>query len=75
MEIPVEVLKAAKGLVDEFGQSFDHLGERDGVTYYAFAFPDRIVTGYPIVFAYRDGKPVEEIDGEDALDVVCSFVK
>lgn len=73
MEVPAEVLEAAKWLVDEFGQSFEHVGERDGVTYYEFAFPDKLPTGYPIVFAYQEGKSVEEIDGEDALDIVCSF--
>ena len=75
MEIPVEVLTAAKSLVDEFGPRFDHLGERGGVVYYSFLFPDKLVTGYPIVFFYEKGKPAEMITGDDALDLVCSFVK
>ena len=75
MEIPVEVLTAAKSLVDEFGPRFDRLGERGGVAYYSFLFPDKLVTGFPIVFSYEKGKPAETITGFEALDIVCSFTK
>lgn len=68
-------LEGRKGPVDEFGQSFELVGERNGVTYYAFVFPDKLVTGFPIVFSYEKGKPAETITGFEALDIVCSFTK
>lgn len=74
MEVPAEVLTAAAELVDEFGPSFLRLGERDGVTYFLFSFPDGLPMGFPIVYTYEKGKRSEEIMGEAAMDLVCSFI-
>lgn len=74
MEVPAEVLTAAAELDDEFGPIFLRLGERDGVTYFLFSFPDGLPMGIPIVYTYEKGKRSEEIMGEAAMDLVCSFI-
>lgn len=75
MEVPVEVLEAAKGLVDEFGSSFKYLGKYEGKDAFVFVFPDLTPYGFPFVYLYEKGKPVEKITGFDVLDIVCSFHK
>jgi len=74
MVFPAEVLTVAAELVAEFGPRFLRLGERGGMTYFSFSFPDGLPMGFPIVYTYEKGKRSEEIMGEAALDLVCSFI-
>ena len=74
MVFPAEILTAAAELVAEFGPRFLRLGERGGMTYFSFSFPDGLPMGFPIVYTYKKGKRSEEIMGEAALDLVCSFI-
>lgn len=73
MEVPNEVLQAASGLLDLYDPAFDLLGEKDGRTAYAFRFPAGASTGFPVVYLYAPGVPVEEIDGPDAVALIASF--
>lgn len=73
MEVPKEVITAAKSLVELYGQNFEFLGNKDGKDVYAFVFPDGVPSGFPFVFLHENGKPVRKVTGYDALDIVCSF--
>lgn len=53
MDVPAEVLTAAAELVAEFGPRFLRLGERGGMTYFSFSFPDGLPMGFPIVYTYE----------------------
>ena len=73
MKIPAEVMKAAKGLVDMFGPGFSYLGKKDGSDVYLFHLPADEETGFPFVFLYEEGKPVEKVTGTEALSIIASF--
>ena len=63
MEVPAEVLTAAAELVAEYGPSFLRLGERGGVTYFSFSFPDGLPMGFPIVYTYEKREKVRGNNG------------
>lgn len=73
MEIPVEVLEAAKDLVAQYGPSLKHLGVLDGKDVFVFMFPAGDVGGFPFVYIHEKGKPAEKVNGFDALEIVSSF--
>jgi len=74
MEIPKEVLKVAKGLVDEYGPRFEYLGESNGLQVFMFAFPDDVVTGFPSVFYYNEKeKTAFRVSGMMAVQAIASF--
>lgn len=75
MEIPAEVLKAAKALVAIYGPTISFLGERSGQQAYVFNLPDDEKVGFPSVFLYEKGKPVLELTGFEALDIIDSFAE
>ena len=75
MEVPAEVLEAASELVAQYSPSLKHLGVLDGKEVFVFMFPAGHVGGFPFVYLHENGKPVEQVDGFDALDIVCSFTE
>ena len=75
MEVPAEVLEAASELVAQYGPSLKHLGVLDGKEVFVFMFPAGDVGGFPFVYLYEKGKPVDQVNGFDALDIVCSFTE
>lgn len=72
MQVPESVIKAAHELVSEFGANFQHLGDYKGHDAWLYVFPEGQYTGYPTVYLAKDNK-AEEIFGEAALEIVCSF--
>lgn len=74
MNVPEQVKNEARGLIEQFGDSFEYLGNSEGAAYYMFKFPEDSTTGFPFVYQYFDGK-VFTITGFDALDIVNSFLK
>lgn len=65
-------MAAAAGLVEMYGPKFQFLGTRDGMDFFLFLIPEDQTTGFPSVYAYKDGQ-VLELPGEDAVDVMRSF--
>ena len=63
MVFPAEVLTAAAELVAEFGPRFLRLGERGGMTYFSFSFPDGLPMGFPIVYTYEKREKVRGNNG------------
>ena len=74
METPDSVKKAAKTLIDMYGDSFRYLGEYKGSEAFCFDFPKDACAGFPVVFLYKD-KTVTEVNGFDALDIVSLFAE
>lgn len=74
MNIPEQIKNEARLLIEQYGDSFEYLGNYEGQDAYVFQFPENSDTGYPFVYLY-DGKNVDEITGPLALDIIDSFVK
>jgi hypothetical protein len=73
MEVPSEVIKAAAGLVEMYGESFEYLGKSGDMDVYMFAFPDDELTGFPCVYLYKPGSPALAVSGMQAVRIVASF--
>jgi hypothetical protein len=50
-----------------------HLGKLEDKDVFVYMFYHGEVDGFPFVFLYEEGKPVEKITGHDALVIVSSF--
>lgn len=50
------------------------IGNRAGVDYYLFRFPEDTDTGFPNVIAYESGN-VSNITGFDAIEIVRDFMR
>ena len=74
MNIPESIIKAARELVEQYGSTFDHLGEYKGCQAYAFSFPNDSCTGFPFVYLLAPDGKVTEVTGFDALDIVNALV-
>lgn len=74
MEIPEEVKKEARYLIEEYGDSFEYLGTYQGQKVFLFKFPENIDTGFPFVYWYKNGMVFEET-GFDALNTIELFTK
>lgn len=70
--IPRKVLNAFESLIAMYGDCVEFIGNRAGVDYYRFRFPDNTETGFPNVVAYESGN-VSNITGFDAVNIVASF--
>lgn len=70
--IPRKVEHAFESLIAMYGDCVVFLGNRAGVDYYMFPFPEDIDTGFPNVVAYESGN-VSNITGFDAVNIVASF--
>lgn len=74
MNIPVQVKDEARELIEQYGDTFEYLGDYEGQEAYMFKFPEDSCTGYPFVYLY-DGNTVTEISGPLSLDIIGSFVE
>lgn len=66
MNVPEQIRTAARGLIEQYGESFDYLGDFEGQKAYLFKFSDDSCTGYPFVFLLKGGK-VSEITGPESF--------
>ena len=74
METPKEVKVAAASLIEQYGDSFEHLGKYRGRDVWEYCFPEDVITGYPVLFLFKRGK-VEEVGGLVALNIVSLLVE
>ena len=74
MNVPEQIRTAARGLIEQYGESFDYLGDFEGQKAYLFKFPDDSCTGYPFVFLLKGGK-VSEITGPESFNIIDSLTK
>ena len=70
--IPNIVKNAFRELSEMYGDNVHFLGERGGIDYYIFDFPDDVETGSPQIVAYRGGK-IHDVMGFDAVRLATSF--
>ena len=70
--IPQKVKRAFESLITMYGDCVEYLGNRAGVDYYRYKFPENTDTGFPNVVAYESGN-VSNITGFDAVNLVASF--
>lgn len=72
--IPSLVTKKAQKLIDSYGQCLELMGEKDGIYYYRFCFPEESLTGFPYVFLYNPQvEDVFMIKGFRAVDIISEF--
>lgn len=74
MNVPEQIRTAARGLIEQYGESFDYLGSVEGQEAYLFKFPDDSCTGYPFVFLFKGGK-VSEITGPESFNIIDSLTE
>lgn len=74
MNVPEQVKNEARGLIEQYGDSFEYLGNYEGADYYVYKFPEDFCTGFPFVFQYENGS-VFTITGFEALDTINLFIK
>lgn len=74
MNIPEQVKNEARWLIEQYGDSFDYLGNHEGADYFLYKFPEDVTTGFPFVFRYGDGSVMTFSDFE-ALDLINLFIK
>lgn len=74
MKVPEQIKKAAKSLIDLYGETFDYLGKYKGEDAFLFRFPEDSNTGFPFIYLFKSDK-VTEITGFEALGILDSFVE
>lgn len=74
MSTPAIVKKAAKELIQMYGDKFDFLGKYEGADAYMYVFPDDCSTGYPIVYLLKDDK-VDVVTDTPALYIIELLVE
>ncbi len=70
--IPEPVQEAFRLLIDLYGNKVKRLGERNGVSYFIFPFPEDCDTGFPQIVSYQNGKATP-IEGFDAVKNLGKF--
>lgn len=70
--IPRKVKHAFDSLIAMYGDSVHFLGERGGIEYYIFDFPDDVETGFPQIVSYHAGE-IHDVEGFDAVRLAASF--
>ena len=69
MNIPEQVKNEARWLIEQYGDSFDYLGNHEGADYFLYKFPDDVTPGIPFAFRHADGKAITFSDF-DAIDFI-----
>lgn len=74
MNVPEQIRTAARGLIEQYGETFDYLGSVEGQEAYLFKFPKDSCTGFPFLFLY-DGSQATEVTGPSVFDFISLYVK
>ena len=69
MNVPEQVKNEARPLIEQYGDSFDYLGNREGQEAYLFRFPDDATVGFPFLYLFKDGE-VMEVTGPGVFDFI-----
>ena len=77
MRIPEVVKSEARGFIEDYDAKLKHIGEYKGYEVYFICFPEDMLTGYPIIFMYKEGEPVWELQyeaeqffGDDVFEIM-----
>lgn len=69
--IPHPVLKAAKHLINHYGERLVLIGSYANQEVYVFSFPDDVETGFPFLYLLDEKKQTaREITGSETLDLI-----
>ena len=69
--VPQSVKKAAKGLIDLYGEQLQLIGLYNNQKVYLFVFPEDEDTGFPFIYLHNlSTDKVVEITGPEALDII-----
>lgn len=72
--IPQPVLKAAKKLIDRYGNRLAFVGKYNGQNVYVFSFPDDVETGFPFLYLYDEKQQtVFTVTGPKTLDIISEI--
>lgn len=74
MNVPQEVKNAARDLIDQYGESFDYLGNLEGQEAYLFCFPEETTIGFPVLYLFKDEQAIE-ITGPKVFDFIDLYIK
>ena len=69
MNVPDQVKNEARPLIEQYGDSFDYLGNREGQEAYLFRFPDDATVGFPFLYLFKDGEAME-VTGPGVFDFI-----
>lgn len=69
MNVPEQVKNEARPLIEQYGDSFDYLGNREGEEAYLFRFPDDATVGFPFLYLFKDGEAME-VTGPGVFDFI-----
>ena len=69
MNVPEQVKNEARPLIEQYGDSFDYLGNREGQEAYLFRFPDDATVGFPVLYLFKDGEAME-VTGPGVFDFI-----
>ncbi|WP_260400108.1 hypothetical protein [Phocaeicola vulgatus] len=69
MNVPEQVKNEARPLIEQYGDSFDYLGNREGQEAYLFRFPDDSTVGFPFLYLFKDGEAME-VTGPGVFDFI-----
>lgn len=73
--VPSTVRRAAKTLIDLYGENIVFIGHKEAIDIFRFQFPEDTRTGYPFVFLYDKRKDsVNKITGFEALNIIAEWV-
>lgn len=74
MKTPQSVIDAASRLTTQFDGTLEHLGTYEGKEAFVFTHSrEDLCIGFPYVYLYEEGKPVEEVTGFESLDIISFF--
>ena len=66
MNVPEQVKNEARPLIEQYGDSFDYLGNQEA---YLFRFPDDATVGFPFLYLFKDGEAME-VTGPGVFDFI-----
>lgn len=69
MNVPEQVKNEARPLIEQYGDSFDYLGNCEGQEAYLFRFPDDATVGFPFLYLFKDGEAME-VTGPGVFDFI-----
>lgn len=73
-KIPTAITEAFAYEVERYGKHIAHLGNRAGVDYYHFLYPEPMEIGFPEVYGYKNDRVVITTQ-EEAFELLALFIK